>query len=127
MSEFASAIACVLERKTQTGFCQQTVMAYGIHVRHTFAWTVGMGCYQRMGHYARRFGPLPEWVTLEHPSHRMQLCRLAMERNRPLPVHLPLGRREFWYAQAAYWRARGLGTIGSLHGEAVSLVLVDGD
>jgi hypothetical protein len=107
VSGFDAAIACMLGRKTQTGFCEQTVIAYGVRVRHTFAWAVGMGLCERMGRYVRQFGPLPEWVALEHPSHRIRLCALAMERSRPLPEDPPPGRGEFWREQAAYWRARG--------------------
>ena len=107
MSEFVATIACVLGRKTQTGFCQQAVIAYGVRVRHTFAWAVGMGLCQRMADYARRFGPLPGWVMLEHPYHRIQLCRLAMERSCPLPEYPPLTRGAFWRAQEKYWRVRG--------------------
>ena len=96
MSEFIAEITSVLATPTQTGLCNEVVTVHGMRVRHVFAWAVGMGSLHRKALYEQAFLPLPEWVMLEHPFHRMQLCGIAIKFRRPLPECPPPSRAGFW-------------------------------
>jgi len=85
----------ILNYKTGTGQFSETVqLSNGTRVTHSFAWATGMGCLLYESSYRRQFNePVPTWLVIEHPYIRACLLKLAVEKDRRLPVSKPHSRR----------------------------------
>lgn len=61
----------------------------GTKITHECSQAAGLGSIAHASQYVSRFGPLPRWVAVLHPYHRMLLCKLAVERGFELPSLRP--------------------------------------
>jgi len=91
MDELAQRILAILDRPTGIGVFSTSVDFPGKgRTRYWFSFASGMACMQGKVEYRTRFEILPDWVSLYHPDHQIQLCRLAIGANRPLPLEPPV-------------------------------------
>lgn len=72
-------------------FVEEREPATGGVLTHHVSWVTGMASSFAQSDYVAQFGELPDWVAALHPSHRSQLCRLALGTEQPLPVERPEG------------------------------------
>lgn len=89
--DFADAILTILGQATASGNFHKTVeMASGKTVTYTFSQAVGIGSQASERSYIDQFKqPPPDWALIQHPYHLTSLCRLAIDRNTPLPEKYP--------------------------------------
>lgn len=63
----------------------------GTSAAYYVSWSTGMAYSAYQGGYERKFcRDLPAWLKEEHPSYAFTLCKLALERETPLPSTIPL-------------------------------------
>lgn len=82
---FATEIRRILVQHEGTGFFSENVSIDGRTIIHRFSLAVGWSWSFSRRDYISRFGPLPDWVLVEHPYKRSCLCRLALREEIALP------------------------------------------
>lgn len=65
--------------------------------------STGIGSGMTKNLYRKRFGTPPPWLNYCHPYHCIELCRLAMSRDVPLPESMP-DLEEIYFATTPYSR-----------------------
>jgi len=69
--------------------CSEWHIVDGKRMRHWLGMAQGFRwCFARSD-YNRRFGELPAWTRILHPSIRTDLCEVARAHGRPLPARQP--------------------------------------
>jgi hypothetical protein len=74
MNDFENRIATILS---------ESHLVIGDNVCMATGW---LWVYKRKREYEQHFGPVPDWVPNLHLHLRCDLCGIALEAGRPLPV-----------------------------------------
>jgi hypothetical protein len=86
ISSFDRQIMGILAEPVGAGGLFATPKGDGSSPRFRHSWAVGMRWLASRQKYTNAFGNLPAWIDNEHPHHRSNLIRLALESDKPLPA-----------------------------------------
>ncbi len=66
-------------------YTEEYILPSGLKVTHHLSLATGLGAQHELYKYRSKFGEPPSWLRFCHPSHRIDLCRMALKTSTHLP------------------------------------------
>lgn len=86
----ADALKVILNAEVAAGsFSEHHELPDGSTVAYTTSQAAGLAALQAVNRYRAKFGELPDWVVICHPTHRRRVCDWALLNDTPLPALAP--------------------------------------